>query len=171
MSAVPEGVAIRAATAADLGAMTDIYNAGIAARTATFEERLREPRELEAWLLTGLPVLVAERDGEIIGFARVKPFSTREVFAGIGDHGVYVKPGLQRQGVGRALLDGLTDAAGKQGMWKLTSRIFADNEGSIAAHQAAGFTIVGTQRRHAKLDGRWRDVVLVERLIGADDDS
>lgn len=168
MTSAPANVQVRPATIADLPAMTEIYNAGIASRTATFEERLREPRELEPWLLTGLPVLVAEREDQIVGFARVKPFSTREVFAGIGDHGVYVRPGLERQGIGHALLDALAERASAQGMWKLTSRIFADNTGSIAAHEAAGFSVVGTQRRHAKLDGRWRDVVLVERLLDQD---
>ena len=148
-----------------------IYNAGIAARTATFESELREPAELVAWLDDRLPVLVAERGGVLVGFARVKPFSQRAVFAGIGDHGVYVAPDVQHQGIGRALLDALAEAAAAQGMWKLTSRIFASNTGSITAHEHAGFRVVGLQQRHAKLDGEWRDVVLVERLIGAATDG
>lgn len=147
--------------------MTLIYNAGIAGRAATFEAALREPEELVAWLDDGLPVLVAERDGALVGFARVKPFSQRPVFAGIGDHGVYVAPDVQHQGIGRALLDALAEAAAAQGMWKLTSRIFATNTGSITAHEHAGFRVVGVQERHAQLDGEWRDVVLVERVIGA----
>jgi phosphinothricin acetyltransferase len=146
--------------------MTEIYNAGIAGRAATFESELREPSELVAWLDDGLPVLVAERNGKIVGFARVKQSSQRAVFAGIGDHGVYVATDAQRQGVGRALLDALAEAAAAQGMWKLTSRIFATNKGSIAAHEHVGFRVVGIQERHAQLDGEWRDVVLVERLIG-----
>ncbi|MEI2702869.1 MAG: arsinothricin resistance N-acetyltransferase ArsN1 family A [Baekduia sp.] len=159
-------VVIRPAAPDDVGAMTEIYNAGIAGRAATFEEELREPADLTAWLDGTLPVLVAEDAGEVVGFARVKPFSQREVFAGVGDHGVYVAPGRERQGIGRALLDALAEAAAAQGLWKLTSRIFSTNTGSIAAHVASGFRIVGTQERHAKLDGEWRDVVLVERLIG-----
>ena len=159
-------VVIRPAAPGDIEAMTAIYNAGIAGRAATFEEDLREPSELAAWLDGTLPVLVADDGGEVVGFARVKPFSQREVFAGIGDHGVYVAPGRERQGIGRALLDALAEAAAAQGLWKLTSRIFATNTGSIAAHVASGFHVVGTQQRHAKLDGEWRDVVLVERLIG-----
>lgn len=146
--------------------MTAIYNAGIAGRAATFESELRAPDELVAWLDDGLPVLVAEREGALVGFARVKPFSQRPVFAGIGDHGVYVAPEVQHQGIGRALLDALAAAAAAQGMWKLTSRIFATNKGSITAHEHAGFRVVGLQEKHAKLDGEWRDVVLVERLIG-----
>lgn len=159
-------VTIRPASAADAPAMTEIYNAGIAGRAATFESELRDPAEVAAWLGDGLPVIVAEDDGAIVGFARVKPFSQRPVFAGIGDHGVYVAPGRERQGIGRGLLDGLADAAAAQGMWKLTSRIFASNTGSIAAREAAGFRVVGRQEKHARLDGQWRDVVLVERLIG-----
>lgn len=167
MSANGAPLLIRPARAADCPAMAVIYNHGIRGRMATFEERERTPDELVAWIDGPMPVLVAESGGEVVGFARVKPFSDREVFAGVGDHGIYVAPEHQRRGIGRALLDALAQAAAAQGMWKLTSRIFVSNAGSIAAHEAAGFRIVGVQHRHGLVDGVWRDVVLVERLIGA----
>lgn len=166
MTGGPDRLVIRPARVADCAAMTEIYNHGIRGRMATFEERERTPDELEPWLDEPMPVLVAQLDGRVVGFSRVKPFSAREVFAGVGDHGIYVAPDHQRQGIGRALLDALAQAAAAQGMWKLTSRIFVSNAGSIAAHEAAGFRIVGVQHRHGLVDGVWRDVVLVERLIG-----
>jgi phosphinothricin acetyltransferase len=67
---------------------------------------------------------------------------------------------------GRRLLAALCDAAERAGYYKLTSRLFADNEPSRVAHRAAGFEEVGIQRRHGRLDGAWRDCVLVERLLG-----
>jgi phosphinothricin acetyltransferase len=118
------------------------------------------------WITGPLPALVAELDGEVIGFARVLRYSDREVYAGVGEHGVYVTAKARRMGAGRALLEALVQAAEAAGLHKLTSRIFATNKASIALHRAAGFRVVGVQRRHAKLDGRWRDAVLVERLLG-----
>ena len=86
-------------------------------------------------------------------------------YAGVGEHGVYVARAARGHGVGRRLLD---EAASPRtaGLHKLTSRIFNDNAASIAAHVAAGFDVVGVQRRHARLDGAWKDCVLVERLLG-----
>jgi L-amino acid N-acyltransferase YncA len=113
-----------------------------------------------------LPVLVAEHEGRVVGFARIGPYSEREVYAGIGEHAVYVAGDARRLGVGHALLEALADAAQDVGLYKLTSRIFSTNTASIRLHEAAGFTIVGVQRHHGQLDGVWRDCVLVERLLG-----
>jgi L-amino acid N-acyltransferase YncA len=112
-------------------------------------------------------VIVAEtEDRGIVGFARIGPYSERDVYAGIGEHAVYVAGDARRLGVGKALLEALAGAAEEVGLYKLTSRIFTTNGASIALHEAAGFTIVGVQRHHAQLDGVWRDCVLVERLLG-----
>jgi phosphinothricin acetyltransferase len=111
-------------------------------------------------------VLVAEVDGRIAGFAKVGPYSERSVYAGIGEHAVYVAGDARRLGVGHALLEALAEASSAAGLYKLTSRIFSTNTASIALHESAGFTIVGVQRRHGRLDGEWKDCVLVERLLG-----
>ncbi|HEY6758627.1 MAG TPA: GNAT family N-acetyltransferase, partial [Baekduia sp.] len=113
-----------------------------------------------------LPVIVAEAEGRIVGFAKIGPYSERDVYAGIGEHGVYVAGDARRLGVGKALLEALAGVAQEAGLYKLTSRIFATNAASIALHEAAGFTIVGVQRHHGQLEGVWRDCVLVERLLG-----
>ncbi len=157
---------IRPATEADAGAITAIYNEGIADRVATFETRPREIHEVAAWLSDGLPLLVAEEDGAVLGFARVSAYSDRCVYAGVGEHGVYVARAARGRGVGRRLLEALAAASEQAGYYKLTSRVFADNAASRAVHLAAGFTEVGIQRRHGRLDGEWKDCVLVERLLG-----
>jgi L-amino acid N-acyltransferase YncA len=158
---------LRPAAAGDARAIASIYNEGIADRVATFETRPRDPDEIEAWLADGLPFLVAVDDDETIaGWARVSPYSDRCVYEGIGEHGVYVARSARGRGLGRWLLEALAEAAEQRGLHKLTSRVFVENGASRAAHRAAGFEEVGIQRRHGRLDGEWRDCVLVERLLG-----
>jgi phosphinothricin acetyltransferase len=166
-------VTIRTAEPADAEAIAALYNLGIAERQATFETRPRAADEVAAWFEPGLPFLVAEdADGRVLGFARVSPYSDRCVYEGVGEHGVYVGGAARGQGLGRKLLDALAAEAEQRGLYKLTSRIFTTNEASRAAHRAAHFEEVGVQRRHGRLDGEWKDCVLVERLLGeAADDS
>ena len=162
-----EGPSIRAAIAADADAIAAIYNEGIADRVATFETTPRYGRDLEAWFSDSLPFIVAVGvDGGIVGFARVSPYSGRCVYAGVGEHGVYVARAARGEGLGRRLLEALAAECESAGIYKLTSRVFTDNAASRAAHLAAGFEEVGIQRRHGKLDGDWKDCVLVERLLG-----
>src|SRR3954468_20584450 len=96
---------VRPARSEDAGAIARIYNEGIEDRVATFETRLRGTDEVEGWLAGGLPVLVAsEDDGVVVGFARVAPYSDRCVYAGVGEHAVYVARGARGRGVGPHLL-------------------------------------------------------------------
>jgi phosphinothricin acetyltransferase len=157
---------VRPAIPADAPAIAAIYNEGIEDRVATFETRTRTVDEAGAWLDGGLPLLVATDAGAVLGFARVAPYSDRGVYAGVGEHGVYVARAARGRRIGVALLVALCEAAADAGLYKLTSRVFADNAASRAVHRAAGFEEVGVQRRHGRLDGEWKDCVLVERLLG-----
>jgi L-amino acid N-acyltransferase YncA len=158
---------LRPATPADVAALATIYNEGIAGREATFETSPRAPEEIAGWLEERLPFVLAEgTGGEVEGFARVSAYSDRCVYSGVGEHGVYVAAAARGRGVGRRLLLALCEAAEDAGYYKLTSRIFTTNAASRAVHLAAGFEEVGIQRRHGRLDGEWRDCVLVERLLG-----
>jgi L-amino acid N-acyltransferase YncA len=160
-------VTVRTAAPADAAAIATIYNEGIEDRVATFETRPRTAAEAAAWLDDGLPLIVAvDGDGTLLGFARVSPYSDRCVYAGVGEHGVYVARAARGRRIGVQLLGALCDAAADAGLYKLTSRVFADNAASRAVHLAAGFEEVGVQRRHGRLDGEWKDCVLVERLLG-----
>ena len=160
-------ITARPARAEDAQAVAAIYNHGIEERQATFETRPRRPNEILGWLEEGRPFLVAtDEHGEIVGFARVSAYSTRRAYAGVGEHGVYVAPTARNQGVGLMLMNALADAAERAGYYKLTSRVFTTNAASLALHRRAGFTEVGVQRRHGRLDGEWKDTVLVERLLG-----
>ena len=160
-------LSIRPAAADDAEAVAAIYNEGIEDRVATFETTPREADDVTSWLAEALPFLVAASEGDrVVGFARVSPYSDRCVYTGVGEHGVYVARAARGHGVGRRLLEELAAASEEAGLYKLTSRVFTDNAASRAAHIAAGFEEVGIQRRHGKLDGEWKDCVLVERLLG-----
>jgi phosphinothricin acetyltransferase len=150
----------------DLPAVVDAYNAGIEERLATFETQPRTVADLANWLTDGQPFVVAERDERVVGFARAGAYSDRCVYNGVGEHAVYVAREARGQGLGMRLLEELAAECERRGFYKLTSRVFSDNPASLAAHRAAGFEEVGVQRCHGKLDGVWKDCVLVERLLG-----
>ena len=166
MTVLPDHLTIRPGEARDLGPVAEIYNAGIAERVATFETGLRTVDDISGWVEDGQPFIVAVDDGQVIGWARAGAYSDRCVYEGVGEHAVYVHPDARGRGLGRMLLVELCAESERRGLYKLSSRVFTDNQASRAAHRAAGFEEVGVQRRHGRLDGQWRDVVLVERLLG-----
>jgi phosphinothricin acetyltransferase len=159
---------IRHATPADVAAIADIYNAGIADRGATFETALRRPEDIAAWFERGprFPVLVAtDATDRVVGWASVSGYRSRPCYDGVGEFSIYFAREARGQGLGRVLLEALVDAARAQGYWKLVSRVFPFNAASRALCRACGFREVGLYEKHARLDGRWIDVVIVERLI------
>ncbi|BDP42653.1 N-acetyltransferase [Deinococcus aetherius] len=163
--------ATRAATPDDAPAVTRIYNEGIADRIATFEARERTEDEVAERLRGPHPAVVAlDERGKVVAFAWSGPYSTREAYATIGDHGVYVAREARGRGYGEAALRALMNAARETGMHKLTSRVFVDNAASRRLHARCGFREVGLHRRHARLDGEWRDVVTVEVLLDEGED-
>jgi L-amino acid N-acyltransferase YncA len=163
----PATIELRPAEPRDAEAVAAIYNHGIAERQATFETRPRRAKEVLGWLEEGRPFIVATDPGEtILGFARVSAYSARRAYAGVGEHAVYVAPEARGRGVGVQLLEALSRAAEDAGYYKLTSRVFTTNHASLKLHRAAGFTEVGIQKHHGRLDDEWKDTVLVERLLG-----
>ena len=165
-----DGVFIRIATADDAAAIAEIYNQGIEDRLATYETKPRSAEDQQAWLqsIAGrYPAVVAQIDGEIIGWAGAGPYRHRQCYRGIGEFSMYVHRDWRRRGVGDLLLAGLISEAERLGLWKLLSRIFPFNAASRALCREHGFREVGVYEKHARLDGRWLDVVIVERLIPA----
>ena len=165
-----EGIYIRIATADDAASIAEIYNQGIEDRVATYETKRRSAEDQQAWLqaIAGhYPAVVAQIDAEIIGWAGAGPYRDRECYRGIGEFSMYVHRDWRRRGVGDLLLAGLISEAEWLGLWKLLSRIFPFNEASRALCRKHGFREVGVYEKHARLDGRWLDVVIVERLITA----
>lgn len=157
----------RPARPADAAAIAAIYNQGIADRIATFETRPRSAEDILGWLGGRHPVVVVEAAGAILGFASSSTYRPRECYAGVAEFSVYVDRAARGGGVGRSAMIGLIAAAGAAGFWKLLSRVFVENTASRAMLESVGFREVGIYQRHAQLDGRWRDVVIVEYLIEA----
>jgi L-amino acid N-acyltransferase YncA len=165
--AEPGAATVRRAEPRDVPAITEIYNEGVRGRGATFETRERAPAEIEPWLASPRhPVLVAERDGEVAGWIAASGYRPRECYAGIAEFSVYVRGSARGRRVGDALMAAFIPACEEAGLWKLVSRIFPENTASLALCARHGFREVGVYARHAKLDGVWRDVVIVERLLG-----
>jgi phosphinothricin acetyltransferase len=158
-------VVVRPAAEDDAEAIVAIYAEGIAGRGATFVTTAPEPDTVAAWLRRRGPFLVAERAGEVVGWAAVSEYSDVPAYRGVGEFAIYVASRAHGQGVGRRLLDALCDAAAADGRHKVVGKVFPENAGSLALCAACGFDTVGTHRRHGRLDGEWRDVVVVERLL------
>ena len=163
---------IRAATDADTDAIAAIYNEGIRGRMATFETVERTGADVRAWLGGRHPFLVAERvrDGArptVVGWVRASAYRPRACYDGVADFSVYVASSARGQRVGDALMREFIPACERAGLWKVLSRIFPENTASRTLCARHGFREVGTYEKHAKLDGAWRDVVIVERLIAA----
>jgi L-amino acid N-acyltransferase YncA len=160
--------AVRLARVADAAAVAEIYNQGITDRGATFETDPRTPEDLARRIEADpprIPVLVAEEAGRVLGWASVGSYRDRRCYAGVGEFSVYVHRDARGQGVGRLLLARLLEEARGRGYWKLLSRVFPSNTASLGLCRSLGFRVVGTYERHGCLDGRWLDVVIVERLI------
>ncbi|HYL72673.1 MAG TPA: arsinothricin resistance N-acetyltransferase ArsN1 family A [Bryobacteraceae bacterium] len=155
----------RPAKVEDAEAMARIYNQGIADRVATFETRPRSAEDIRGWFDGMHPIVVVEEDGEVIAFAATSSYRPRECYAGIAETSVYVARPFRRRGAGRVALQALIHAAGQVGFWKLLSRIFPENTASRSLVRELGFREVGVYEKHGKLDGQWRDVVIVERLV------
>lgn len=109
------------------------------------------------------PRLVAVLDEEVLGWAALSPVSPRPVYAGVAEDSVYVASRARGKGVGRVLLERLVAEAERRGIWTVQAAMFPENEASIALHHACGFRTVGVRERLGKLNGVWRDVVLLER--------
>ena len=158
---------IRRASHADAAAIAAIYNQGIEDRGATFETELRTAADIIVKLADDerFPNLVAEDDGQVLGWAGLSSYRPRLCYAGIAEFSIYLDRAARGRGIGRRLLTSLIEVAAERGYWKLVSRVFPFNTASRALCGACGFREVGVYEKHARLDGEWRDVVVVERLI------
>lgn len=152
-------------TADDWPAVQTIYLEGIATGNATFET---DAPEWAAWDLAHLQKcrLVARLRDETIGWAALTPVSGRCVYAGVAEVSVYVAERMRGKKVGRRLLSALVEESEKHGIWTLQAGIFPENTASIEVHKRCGFRMVGVREKLGKMNGIWRDVVLMERRSG-----
>ncbi|MBA3337748.1 MAG: N-acetyltransferase [Chloroflexia bacterium] len=159
---------IRAATSADVAAITRIYNEGIADRLATLETEERSETERAAWLSSREarhPVFVAVRGAEVAGWASLNPFSPRPAYRFVADISVYVGRADRGAGVGSALLAGLIAAGQQLSYHKLVLAALPCNETGMRLYRRYGFREVGIYREQGQLDGQWVDTVVMELLL------
>ena len=155
-------VRIEAMTDTHAAAVLAIYQAGIEEGNATFETRAPD---WQAFTAARLPRhrYVAVDAGRVIGWVAASAVSTRQVYAGVVEHSVYVDRSARGKGIGHLLLSAFIVSTEADGIWTIQSGIFPENAASMALHRAAGFRIVGTRERIGRHDGHWRDVILIER--------
>jgi L-amino acid N-acyltransferase YncA len=157
----------RRATLADVAAIATIYNQGIEDRVGTFETELRTDAMVASWFDAIHPIVVVEQDHEIVGYASTSLYRARPCYAGIAEFSVYIRRDWRGKGAGRLVMMHLFQECEAAGFWKLTSRVLVENDASRRLLQTLGFREVGIYEKHGRLDGVWRDVVIVEYLISA----
>lgn len=149
-------------TAGDWDAVREIYQQGIDTGNATFETRVPE---WAAWDNSHRSDcrLVVNAGRQVIAWAALSPTSRRQVYAGVAEVSIYVAASARGQGVGKILLLALVDASEAAGIWTLQAGIFPENVSSISLHKGVGFREIGYRERVGRMNGLWRDVVLLER--------
>src|SRR5262245_10227117 len=161
-------VRVRIATEADAEAILAIYNHEVQHSTATFDLVPRSRREQRSWLAGrsgAFSVLVAEWDGEVVGFASVSPYKERPAYRTTVEDSVYVRRDRHGLGIGRALLTALLDAAEASGFHAVMARIEAGGVASRVLHEACGFRLVGVERQVGRKFNRWLDVAVMQCLL------
>ena len=155
-------LAIEPLAPADWDVVRRIYLEGIATGNATFEQSAPEWDKWDAGHLKACR-LVARAEDDVQGWAALSLVSGRCVYAGVAEVSVYVADGARGRGVGNALMMALIRESEQNGIWTLQAGIFPENEASLRIHEKCGFRVVGVRRRIGQMNGRWRDVVLLER--------
>ena len=169
----PLPVLIRDATEADMAQVQAIYTFYVTRTAASFEEVPPTVDEMvrrrAATLERGMPYLVAEDRGEVVGYTYAGPWRPRTAYRYTLEDSIYVAPFVQRRGVGRALLGGLIERCTEMGYRRMIAVIGdSANQSSIALHRAMGFRQEGVLRGVGLKFGRWVDVVMMHRELGDD---
>lgn len=165
---VPElnpALTTRLALKQDSGDIARIYNEGIDERIATFEVSHRKPSDIDLWFNAGRTVVVGSVEDKVVSFAVSFPYSERECYRGVTEFSIYVGKEFRYMGFGKPTLQKLIQECGSRGIWKLVSRVFPENTASRKMLKSMGFREVGIYEKHAKLDGVWKDAVIVEYII------
>lgn len=145
-----------------------IYKEGLDTGNATFELNLPDWNEWNSGHLKACRT-IAEIDNEVVGWSALSPVSSRCVYGGVAEVSVYVLSNFSRKGIGSQLLKRLISESEKQGIWTLQAGVFPENKGSITIHERLGFRKVGFRERIGKMNGTWRDTLLLEKrskLVG-----
>jgi L-amino acid N-acyltransferase YncA len=162
-------VQVRDARPEDAAAIARIYNQGIEDRVATLETQLRTPEERAAWMAARgprHPVLVAVDDaGEVVGWGSLNQFNPRAAYDHVADFSVYVAREHRGRGIGRLLVQALEERARAIGFHKMVLAAFPYNEAGMRLYERHGFRTVGVYHEQGMLDGKWVDVIVMEKIL------
>jgi len=162
-------ICIRQADKSDLAAITDIYNEAILTTTATFDTEPKSLEEQEVWFNNHgdcFPVIVAELNGTVVGWASLSKWSDRCAYAKTAEISVYIKDGYRGKGIGRKLMEEIVSRGRKAGLHTIISRITAGNEISIRLHETMGFEHIGVMKEVGIKHGQLLDVCLMQLIYG-----
>jgi L-amino acid N-acyltransferase YncA len=140
----------------------EIYRMGLETRNATFETVVPSWQEWDSKHLRHSR-FVSEEDGIVTGWAALSPFSSREVYKGVAELSIYVSTFSRRKKIGSALMEKTIASSELNGIWTLVSSVFPENVATLQLHEKFGFRVIGRRERIAKLEGLWRDTILLER--------
>ncbi|MGP4065805.1 GNAT family N-acetyltransferase [Oceanobacillus sp. M65] len=157
-------IQVREMHRSDWERVRDIYKMGIEGGIATFETMVPDWEEWNKSKLT-YGRLVAEIEDNVAGWVALTPYSSRQVYKGVVELGIYVDPDFQGKGIGSALIKPLLKICQKEGVWTMQAGVFPENIASLALHQRFGFNVVGRREKIAQLHGEWKDVLLLEKKI------
>jgi L-amino acid N-acyltransferase YncA len=164
-------VKLRELVSQDWQQVREIYEEGIATGNSTFQTTAPTWEEWNSSHVKNSRIVAEDEENNILGWAALTPLSGRCVYAGVGEVSVYVSSKARGKGLGKALLNELIRQSEQNGFWTLTAGIFPENEPSLKIHQQTGFKVVGIRERIGKMNGEWRDTVLLERrsqVVGID---
>ena len=140
----------------------EIYRMGLESKNATFETIVPTWQEWNSKHLSHSR-FVSVSDGNVVGWAALTPFSNREVYQGVAEVSIYVANGFHGKKVGSGLMEQIIISSELYGIWTLVSSVFPENEATLKLHTKFGFRIIGKREKIARLDGLWRDTILLER--------
>jgi L-amino acid N-acyltransferase YncA len=167
-------IIIRKATSDDLAAITEIYNQAILRTTATFDTEPKSLEEQKVWFESHgpkYPVLVAEEDGKVTGWASLSKWSDRCAYSDTAEISLYIDEKKRGKGIGRKLLEAIIREGEKTGIHSIIARIAEGNETSIHLHQSVGFEQIGIMKEVGRKFGRLLDVYLMQKIYSSPADS
>ena len=167
-SAENPAIRIRDAILDDAAALALIYNQGIVDRIATLETEERTAEERQTWLATHgprHPVLVAEMNGQVVGFGSLNVFNPRQAYDHVADFSLYVERSWRGKGIGGRLLGALIERGRSVGFHKMVLSAFPFNKAGRALYEKHGFRVVGIYKQQGLVDGRWVDTIIMEKLL------
>jgi len=153
---------IRTMLQSDSERVLEIYLMGIETGNATFETAVPSWREWDSRHLSHSR-FVSEEDRIVMGWAALTSFSTREAYRGVAELSIYVATGFRGRKIGSELMEVVISSSEQNGIWTIVSSVFPENEATLNLHEKFGFRVIGKRERIARLNGKWRDTILLER--------